>query len=87
MPLNKTLVEAILLACMDPAPINLSRVVPGVVAGLMRDINANPLDIVETEAITRRRRELSEMLDSANLDLSAFHRRQGKMIVRPQGSS
>ena len=51
-------------------------------AGLMRDINANPLDLVETDAaIMRRRRELSEILDSANPDLTGFHRRQGKMIV------
>lgn len=63
------------------APLFAHIAVPGVVAGLMRDINANPLDIVETEAITRRRRELSEILDSANPDLSAFHGRQGKMIV------
>jgi Tannase and feruloyl esterase len=55
--------------------------VPGVAAGLMRDLNANPLDFVETEAITRKRHELSEVLDSTNPDLSAFNRRQGKMIV------
>jgi feruloyl esterase len=63
------------------APLFAHIGVPGVAAGLMRDLNANPLDFVETEAITRRRRELSEMLDSTNPDLSAFHRRQGKMIV------
>src|SRR6185295_7185029 len=45
------------------------------------DVNANPLDFMETAEITRRRRELSEILDSANPDLTAFHRRQGKMIV------
>ena len=47
----------------------------------MRDLNANPLDFVETEAITRKRHELSEVLDSTNPDLTAFNRRQGKMIV------
>ena len=63
------------------APLFAHIAVPGVSAGLMRDLNANPLDFVETEAMTRRRRELSAILDSANPDLTAFHRRQGKMIV------
>jgi len=54
---------------------------PGIAAGLLRDMNANPLDFADTEAMTRRRRELSEILDSTNSDLTAFHRRQGKMIV------
>jgi hypothetical protein len=55
--------------------------VPGVAAGLLRDLNANPLDFADSEAMTRRRRELSEILDSSNPDLTAFQRRQGKMIV------
>ena len=63
------------------APLFAHIAVPGVAAGLMRDLNANPLDFVETDAITRRRHELSEILDSTNPDLSAFNRRQGKMIV------
>jgi feruloyl esterase len=63
------------------APLFAHIAVPGVAAGLMRDLNANPLDFVETEAITRRRHELSEILDSTNPDLTAFNRRQGKMIV------
>jgi feruloyl esterase len=63
------------------APLFAHIAVPGVAAGLMRDLNANPLDFTDTEAMTRRRRELSEILDSTNPDLSAFHRRQGKMIV------
>jgi hypothetical protein len=63
------------------APLFAHIAVPGVAAGLMRDLNANPLDFVETEAITRKRHELSEVLDSTNPDLSAFNRRQGKMIV------
>ena len=52
------------------APLFAHIAVPGVAAGLMRDINANPLDFVDTEAITRRRRELSEILDSSNPDLT-----------------
>lgn len=63
------------------APLFAHIAVPGVAAGLMRDLNANPLDFVETEAITRKRHELSEVLDSTNPDLTAFNRRQGKMIV------
>jgi hypothetical protein len=63
------------------APLFSHIAVPGVTAGLMRDVNANPLDFIETAAITRRRRELSEILDSTNPDLTAFYRRQGKMIV------
>lgn len=63
------------------APLFSHIAVPGVTAGLMRDVNANPLDFMETPEITRRRRELSETLDSTNPDLAAFHRRQGKMIV------
>jgi feruloyl esterase len=63
------------------APLFAHIAVPGVAAGLMRDLNANPLDFKETEALTRRRRELSEILDSTNPDLSAFNKRGGKMIV------
>jgi hypothetical protein len=63
------------------APLFAHIAVPGVAAGLMRDLNANPLDFVETEAITRKRHELSEILDSTNPDLTAFNHRQGKMIV------
>ena len=47
----------------------------------MRDLNANPLDYTENDATLRRRRELSEILDSTNPDLTAFHRRGGKMMV------
>jgi feruloyl esterase len=54
---------------------------PGITAGLMRDLSADPLDYTEDDATLRRRRELSEMLDSANPDLTAFQRRGGKMLV------
>jgi hypothetical protein len=63
------------------APLFAHIAVPGEVAGFLRDVNANPLDFAETESMTHRRRELSEILDSTNPDLSAFYRRQGKMIV------
>jgi feruloyl esterase len=48
---------------------------------LMGDLNADTLDYVETEARNGRRKEMSEMLDSTNPDLTAFLRRGGKMIV------
>lgn len=64
------------------APLFAHISVAGLTAGLMRDIHANPLDLAETDAaIMRRRRELSEILDSVNPDLTAFNHRQGKMIV------
>ena len=54
---------------------------PGITAGLMRDLSANPLDYTENDATLRRRRELSEALDSTNPDLTAFQRRGGRMMV------
>lgn len=54
---------------------------PGITGGLMRDLNANPLDYSETGALVRRRQEISEILDSANPDLSNYYRRGGKLIV------
>ena len=53
---------------------------PGVTAGMMRDLNANPLDYIESAAM-KRRQELAEILDSTNPDLAAFNRRGGKMLV------
>ena len=47
----------------------------------MGDVTANPLDYTEGGRFHRRREELSAILDSANPDLSAFHKRGGKMIV------
>jgi len=55
--------------------------VAGVTAGLMRDLNADPLNYTESAAMTRRRQELSEILDSTNPDLTAFYRSGGKMLV------
>ena len=46
----------------------------------MKDLAANPLDYTESK-YANRRRELSEILDSTNPDLSAFQKRGGKMIV------
>ena len=54
---------------------------PGITAGLMRDLNANPLDYTENAATLRRRRELSEILDSTNPDFTVFQRRGGRMMV------
>jgi feruloyl esterase len=52
----------------------------GVSALFMGDPGANPLDYKEN-AVTRRRQEVSAILDSANPDLTRFHRRGGKLIV------
>jgi Tannase and feruloyl esterase len=48
---------------------------------LMKDVTANPLDYIEGGALNKRRVELSAILDSTNPDLSAFHKRGGKLIV------
>lgn len=63
------------------APLFSHLSVQGITGRLMRDVNANPVDYVETAAVAQRQRTLSEILDSANPDLSAFHRRGGKMLV------
>jgi feruloyl esterase len=52
----------------------------GVTGFLMKDLTANPLDYSESKYASRRR-ELSEILDSTNPDLSAFEKRGSKMIV------
>jgi pimeloyl-ACP methyl ester carboxylesterase len=53
----------------------------GIVGFLMRDLSANPLDYTEGGRFNSRREELSPILDATNPDLSAFHKRGGKMIV------
>jgi feruloyl esterase len=53
----------------------------GVTGFLMRDLAANPLDYVEGGALDARRRELSQLLDATDPNLSAFSRRGGRMIV------
>jgi pimeloyl-ACP methyl ester carboxylesterase len=52
----------------------------GVTAFLMQNLSANPLDFTET-AVEKRRKQVSEWLDSTNPDLSGFYKRGGKMIV------
>ncbi len=53
----------------------------GVTGFLMQDLQGNALDYVEGGKYSGRREALSEILDSANPDFSAFVRRGGKMIV------
>ena len=53
----------------------------GVTGFLMKNLSANPLDYVEGGPFNQRRQELSAILDATNPDLSAFHKRGGKMIV------
>jgi feruloyl esterase len=63
------------------APLFSHLSLQGITGRLMRDLNANPLDYVESSELAQRQRVLSEILDSANPDLTAFHRRGGKMLV------
>ena len=65
----------------DNAPTHSHLGVLGVVAFLMRDLGANPLDYVEGGPLNKRRVQLSAILDSTNPDLSAFRKRGGKLIV------
>jgi pimeloyl-ACP methyl ester carboxylesterase len=53
----------------------------GVTGFLMKNLSANPLDYLEGGAFKQRRQELSAILDATNPDLSAFHKRGGKMVV------
>ncbi len=53
----------------------------GVTGLFMGDPNANPLDYAEGGPLNQRRERLSTILDSTSPDLSAFHRRGGKLIV------
>ncbi len=65
----------------DNAPMHSHLGVLGVTGFLMQNLSANPLDYVEGGPLNPRRQQISEWLDSTNPDLSAFHRRGGKMIV------
>jgi feruloyl esterase len=65
----------------DNAPKHGHLGVLGVTGFLMQNLSANPLDYVEGGPLNQRRTQISEWLDSTNPDLSAFHRRGGKMIV------
>jgi len=65
----------------EDAPNHFQMGVLGVTGFLMKDLKANPLDYVEGGKWDGRRRELSQILDSTNPDLSAFQKRGGKMIV------
>ncbi len=63
------------------APTHAHLGVLGVTGFLMGNPESNPLDYVEGGALDRRRRELSEWLDSTDPDLSRFAGRGGKLIV------
>jgi feruloyl esterase len=63
------------------APMHTQLGAIGVTGFLMKDLSTNPLDYVEGGKLAARRLELSQWLDSANPDLSAFQKRGGKMIV------
>lgn len=61
------------------APIFTHLGILGVKGFLMQDLSRNPLDYVEGEW-EERRQQLSKWLDSTDPDLSAFHKRGGKII-------
>jgi feruloyl esterase len=65
----------------DAAPMHAHLGVLGVTGFLMQNLSANPLEYIEGGAFVERRAELSAILDGTNPDLSAFHKRGGKMIV------
>ena len=65
----------------ENAPMHAHLGVLGVTGFLMRDPQANPLEYIEGGSLDRRRRELSEWLDSTDPDLSRFAARGGKLIV------
>jgi hypothetical protein len=65
----------------ETAPMHAHLGVLGVTGFLMGDPQANPLEYVEGGTLDRRRRELSEWLDSTDPDLSRFAVRGGKLIV------
>jgi feruloyl esterase len=62
-------------------PMHAHLGVLGVTGFLMKDLSANPLDYTEGGKFERRRHELSAILDATNPDLSAFHKRGGKLLV------
>jgi hypothetical protein len=65
----------------DNAPNHTQMGALGVTGFLMKDLKANPLDYVEGGPLDARRKEISQILDSTNPDLSAFYKRGGKLIV------
>ena len=65
----------------ENARIHTSLGVLGVTGFLMKDIKANPLDYAEGGRWNNRRVEISEWLDAANPDLSAFYKKGGKIII------
>lgn len=54
---------------------------PGATGFLFKDLNANTLNYVEGGALNARREQISEYMDSANPDLSAFYKRGGKLLA------
>jgi feruloyl esterase len=65
----------------ENAPMHAHLGVLGVTGFLMADPEANPLEYIEGGSLDRRRRQLSEWLDSTDPDLSRFAARGGKLIV------
>jgi Tannase and feruloyl esterase len=62
------------------APAHSALGILGVTGWLQQNLSANPLDFTEA-AFSSRRRQLSEWADATDPDLSAFHRRGGKILM------
>jgi feruloyl esterase len=63
------------------APMHSHLGILGVTGFLFKDLNANPLDYVEGGPLSKRREQISQILDSTNPNLDAYNRRGGKLIV------
>ncbi len=53
----------------------------GSIGFVQQDLNANALDYVEGGQYEARRLEISQWMDATNPDLSAFHKRGGKLLM------
>jgi hypothetical protein len=62
------------------APAHSALGILGVTGWILQNLSANPLDFTEA-AFGPRRRQLSEWADATNPDLTAFHRRGGKILM------
>ena len=65
----------------ENAPMHSALGILGMTGFLMGNVSANPLDYVEGGPLRARRRQLSDMMDATNPDLSAFQQRGGKLLV------
>jgi feruloyl esterase len=65
----------------DDAPMHSHLGILGVTGFLFQDLNANPLNYVEGGPLSKRREQISQILDATNPDLNPFYQRGGKLLV------